>query len=246
VLGPDATLALAATRFTDVRHVREVGSTNAAVADLFRHGAPEGLVLVTDHQTAGRGRRGRTWEAPPGSSLLVSVLLRPPAGEAHLAAMGAGLAAAEACARCAGVAPSLKWPNDLVAGTGKLGGILAEVVRRGADAAVVVGLGLNVDWAEPLPPGAVDLRRLAGRAVDRDDLLVTFLAALDDRCRRPPSEVVDEYRARCATLGRAVRVELPTGTVTGTATAVDDDGRLVVDADRGPQVVSAGDIVHLR
>jgi BirA family biotin operon repressor/biotin-[acetyl-CoA-carboxylase] ligase len=246
VLGPDARLALAATRFTDVRHVARIGSTNAAVTGLFRDGAGEGLVLVADHQTAGRGRRGRTWEAPPRSSLLVSVLLSPTAGAAHLPAMATGLAAVDACARVADVALSLKWPNDVVAGPGKLGGVLAEMVSAGGRTAVVVGLGLNVDWDEPLPPGAADLRRLGGAPVDRAELLVRLLEALDERCRRPPAEVVDEYRSRCATLGRAVRVQLVTGTATGTATAVDDDGRLVVDTGDGERVITAGDVVHLR
>jgi BirA family transcriptional regulator, biotin operon repressor / biotin---[acetyl-CoA-carboxylase] ligase len=242
VLGPDARLALAATRFTDVRHVDRTASTNGAVAALCRRGAPEGVVVVADHQTAGRGRRGRTWVAPPGTSLLVSVLLRPAAAEAHLAAMSTGLAALAACARAGVVGVSLKWPNDLVAGRLKLGGILAEMV----DGAVVVGLGLNVDWRTPLPAGAVDLRRLAGRAVDREELLVALLLGLDERCRRPGATIVAEYRSRCATLGRAVRVELAGGTVTGTAAAVDDQGRLLLDTDGGRRVVSAGDVVHLR
>ncbi len=242
MLGPDARLALAATRFTDVRHVGRTASTNGAVAALCRRGAPEGLVVVADHQTAGQGRRGRTWLAPPGSSLLLSVLLRPAAAEAHLAAMSTGLAAVAACAQAGVVGVSLKWPNDLVAGRLKLGGVLAEMV----DGAVVVGLGLNVDWRTPLPVGAVDLRRLAGRAVDRAELLVALLLGLDERRRRPAATIVAEYRSRCATLGRAVRVELAGGTVPGTAAGVDDRGRLVVDTDGGRRVVSAGDVVHLR
>lgn len=246
MLGPDARLALAATRFTDVRHVDRIGSTNGAVADLSRDGAAEGVVLVADHQTEGRGRRGRTWQAPPGSSLLVSVLLRPPAGVALLAGMATGLAAVEACARVAEAAVSLKWPNDLVVPTGKLGGVLAEVVGVDSPAAVVVGLGLNVDWGAPLPAGATDLRRLTGRSVHREELLVRLLQALDDRCRRSPDELVSEYRSRCATLGRTVRVELAAGTVSGAAAAVDDHGRLVVDTDHGRQVIAAGDVVHLR
>ncbi len=240
MLGPDARLALAATRFTDVRHVARIGSTNAAVADLFRDGAGEGLVLVADHQTAGRGRRGRTWVAPPGSSLLVSVLLRPRLPQA--ATMATGLAALEACAGVAGVVGELKWPNDVVVGPAKLAGVLAELV----DGAVVVGMGLNLAWSVPLPPGAVDLRSLAGRDVDRDDLLVAFLLALEDRCRQSPERVLNEYRSRCVTLGRPVRVDLGAETITGTATAVDGHGRLVVDAGGGRRVIAAGDVVHLR
>ncbi len=119
-------------RFADVRWVAETGSTNADAMALIRHGAPEGIVLVADHQTAGRGRRGRTWEAPPGAGLLLSVLLRPPAEVVDLCTMAVGLAAAEAVAEVAGFEPRLKWPNDLVwPGDGsapdrKLAGILAE------------------------------------------------------------------------------------------------------------------------
>lgn len=246
MLDPDARLALAGTRFTDVRDVAEVGSTNREVAALARRGAPAGLVLVADHQTGGRGRRGRAWDAPPGSSLLVSVLLRPPPGGAHRAAMATGLAAVEACAEVAGVAVSLKWPNDLVVGPAKLGGILAEVVVGAAGPAVAVGLGLNVAWEVPLPPGGVDLRRLSGRDVSRAALLVAFLRALEDRCRQPAGDVMAGYRARCSTLGRPVRVELAGEVVTGTATSIDDGGLLVVDCAGGRRTVAAGDVVHLR
>ena len=240
MLDRDARLALAGTRFADVRHLAEVGSTNREVAALARQGAPEGVVVVADHQTRGRGRRGRSWESPPGSSLLVSVLLRP--ATPHVAAMATGLAARQACAEVAGAAASLKWPNDVLAGAGKLGGILAEVVGD----AVVVGLGVNVGWHTPLPAGAVDLRRLGGRPVDRGQLLVAFLLALEDRSRQPGEAVLAEYRARCATVGRPVRVALGTERIVGTASDVDDHGRLVVDTHSGRWVIDAGDVVHLR
>ncbi|MDP8937337.1 MAG: biotin--[acetyl-CoA-carboxylase] ligase [Actinomycetota bacterium] len=246
MLNPGARLALAGTRFTDVRHMATVESTNGAVAALARQGAPEGVVVVADHQTAGRGRRGRTWDAPAGSSLLVSVLLRPPAADAHLAGMATALAAVQACAEVAGVAVALKWPNDLVLGDRKLGGILGEVVTAGDRAAVVVGLGLNVDWDAPLPPGAIDLRSATGAVVDRAKLLVALLRALEERCRQPAARILTEYRSRCVTLGRPVRVELGRLAVSGTATAVDEQGRLVVDAGRERRVIAAGEVIHLR
>jgi BirA family transcriptional regulator, biotin operon repressor / biotin---[acetyl-CoA-carboxylase] ligase len=239
VLDTGARAALAATRFADVTWLAEVASTNDEVAVRARAGAPEGIVVVADRQTAGRGRRGRTWEAPAGTSLLVSVLLRSPA--AHLAPMAAGLAAADACRSAAAVATSLKWPNDLVVdGRGKLAGILAEAVGGG----VVVGLGLNVDWGgTPLPSGATSLAEVATSDVDRIGLLVAYLLALEARCRSTPDEVVSAYRAACCTIGRQVRVELPGGhRLEGRASAVDDDGRLVVDG----RPVAAGDVVHLR
>ena len=231
------------TRFAGIRWVSQTSSTNDAVAALARTGASEGAAVVADRQSAGRGRRGRTWDAPAGSSLLVSVLLRPAAGAAHLALMAAGLAAVEACSVAAGVDASLKWPNDVIVAEGKLGGILAE--SHGG--AVVVGLGLNVDWdGHRLPDGGESLARLAGRRadvpVDRNELLAAYLVALDRRCDQEPETVVGDWRAACTTVGRAVRVELPGRTLEGMATAVTDDGRLVV----GGEAVAAGDVVHLR
>lgn len=164
-MGPGAwPTAVAGTRFTDVRHLAEVDSTNRLVLDEAAAGAPEGLVVVADHQSAGRGRLGRRWEAPAGANLLVSVLLRPALAwpDLHSAAVAVALAAAEACRRVAGVPAACKWPNDLVVGDRKVAGILSETLgptggpgggRAGGPAAVVVGLGLNVAWHPPDPAG---------------------------------------------------------------------------------------------
>src|ERR1700731_1016213 len=112
----------------DVHWRSWVASTNAVAMEMARAGAPEGLVVVADHQTAGRGRLGRSWESPPGASLLASILLRPvlPPARLALCAGAVALAAADACAALTGVEPRLKWPNDLVVGGRKLAGILAE------------------------------------------------------------------------------------------------------------------------
>src|SRR3954451_24780887 len=132
VAGDRARARLAGTRFADVRWVEETGSTNADALALARDGAPEGIVVVADHQTAARGRQGRTWPAPPGASLLTTILLRPPAAVAGLVTMVVALAASDAVADVARFAPRLKWPNALVwPGDGtapdrKLAGILAE------------------------------------------------------------------------------------------------------------------------
>ncbi len=242
MLDTGARRALAATRFGDVTWVAEVVSTNDEVAARARAGDPEGVVIVADVQSGGRGRRGRTWEAPPGSSLLVSVLLRPPAP--HLALVAAGLAALDACRSVAGVDASLKWPNDLVVdGHRKLAGILAEAAGGG----VVVGLGLNVDWAgTPLPPGAISLAQAtrpgSSFEVDRGALLVAYLTALEHRCRQSPQALMAAYRAACSTIGRRVQVELPgSELIFGLATGVDDQGRLLVD----DRPVAAGDVVHV-
>ena len=140
-----------------VERFDEIDSTNRYLVDAARAGGPSGLVAVARHQTAGRGRLGRRWQAPPGTNLLLSVLLRsssssPSEVTPHDLTLAVALAAADACAEVAGVEARLKWPNDLVVDDGKLAGVLAELVTGvSGDPAVVVGLGLNVGWpaAEP-------------------------------------------------------------------------------------------------
>jgi BirA family biotin operon repressor/biotin-[acetyl-CoA-carboxylase] ligase len=246
MLDESARAALAATRFGDLRWSAEVASTNDVAAALAREGAPEGVVVGADHQTAGRGRRGRRWEAPPGSSLLVSVLLRPPWPPSSwpVATLAVALATAGACAEVAGVDGRLKWPNDLLAGGRKVGGILAE---RAGDA-VVVGLGLNVNWDRPPPDEGVALSALCGHDVDRAVLLVALLRRLDRLLADGPDRLVALATGRSATLGRPVRVDLgEAGTVEGTAVALTPEGHLMVEtAAGGRQTVNAGDVVHLR
>lgn len=199
--------ALSETRFGRVQRVDHTASTNSDVLRMARDGAREGTVLVADHQVAGRGRRGRSWLDLPGSSLLVSVLLRPPAPLAGLTTLAVGVALAEAVERLAGFAPGLKWPNDLVVadseGDKKLAGILAETdwppgatIAAGwrepagyERVAVVAGVGVNVSWPRPeadlLPAEVLDtataINWLSGREVDRWDLLSAFLVRLEAR-----------------------------------------------------------------
>jgi BirA family transcriptional regulator, biotin operon repressor / biotin---[acetyl-CoA-carboxylase] ligase len=243
----------ATTRFGAICEWDSIDSTNRWLVERAAGGAPEGTVAVADHQTAGRGRLGRRWEAPAGSALMVSLLLRPALapGRLHLVTAAVGLAAREACLSVAGVGADLKWPNDLLVGEEKLAGVLAE----GVGGAVVVGLGLNVSWA---PPGATCLtaqmraagrqgeRQEAGRGVDRGELLGAVLAGVEARYGAW-DEVAGEYRAACATVGRRVRVAQATGDLVGTAVDIDRDGRLVVVDDAGrSEAISAGDVVHLR
>jgi BirA family biotin operon repressor/biotin-[acetyl-CoA-carboxylase] ligase len=195
----------AVPRFDDVRWVVETGSTNADVMALIRDGAAEGVVVVADHQTAGRGRRGRTWEAPPGASLMATVLLRPPADRAGLCTLALAIAASEAIEDLTGLVVPLKWPNDLVwAGGGgapdrKLAGILAEAEwPAGAQAAagwvapassqrvgVAAGIGINVAWGDGFPEDlratAVALDELTAPAAppERGDLLAALLGRLE-------------------------------------------------------------------
>jgi BirA family biotin operon repressor/biotin-[acetyl-CoA-carboxylase] ligase len=240
-------------RFADVRWLKETSSTNADLVALARLGTPEGVVIVTDHQRRGRGRRGRTWTAPPGSALLASVLLRPPLPPvaASLATVAAALAAADACRDVAGVIAGLKWPNDLVVddrgGTAaKLAGLLAESLVEGKRlVAVVVGMGCNLKVA---PAGAACLDDLAGRPVDRDELLASWLDHLEMRYPSPSGAgaLLDDYRRRCTTLGRTVRVELADETFEGRAGDVTAYGHLLVETAIGTREVTAADVHHVR
>jgi BirA family transcriptional regulator, biotin operon repressor / biotin---[acetyl-CoA-carboxylase] ligase len=231
----------------EIRWFDSLDSTNRYLLDEARAGAPDGLVAVADYQTAGRGRRGRDWVAPPGASLLVSVLLRPALTpeRAPLVTMACGVAMAEAIERVAGFTPGLKWPNDLVVNDRKLVGILAE-----ADAgALVVGAGVNVEWREfpaELAETATACNLEAGHPVDRRELLEAFLAALDRRYADLDA-IITEYRARLVTLGRPVRIERTDGDLVGRAVDVGDAGQLRVEGDDGAVVeVRVGDVVHLR
>ncbi|HEY3811278.1 MAG TPA: biotin--[acetyl-CoA-carboxylase] ligase [Acidimicrobiales bacterium] len=245
ILDPDARRRLATTtRFTAIELLEVTDSTNRVVAERAAAGAAEGLVVVADVQTAGRGRLDRSWEAQPGAALLVSVVLRPadlPASRWHLLTAATGLAAVEACVEVGGFTPDLKWPNDLLAGDCKLAGILAETSGGG----VVVGMGLNVHGA---PPGAAWADAEAGRRLDRAALLVASLTALDGLLGGGWDRLAAVYRAACATVGRQVRVQMGDTALVGWAAGIDDDGRLVVVPVGGgpPVTVSAGDVTHLR
>jgi BirA family biotin operon repressor/biotin-[acetyl-CoA-carboxylase] ligase len=243
--------------------VARTGSTNADLAARARAGAPAGTVLVTDFQDAGRGRQGRTWVAPRGTSIALSVLLRPvdvePSRWTWLPLL-AGLAVVEALRRAADVPALLKWPNDVLVDGRKVCGILAERVETPTGPACVLGMGVNV-WlaADELPvPTATSLALLAqarepgSRPPSRDLLIATVLAALELLYQR--WEVLDDdapfaaaYLKRSDTLGRRVRVHLAGDvTVEGRAEALDADGRLVVRTDTGLRTFGAGDVVHLR
>ncbi|MBL1081297.1 biotin--[acetyl-CoA-carboxylase] ligase [Streptomyces actinomycinicus] len=249
--------------YRDIEVVQRTGSTNSDLAALAAAGdADEGAVLVAEEQTAGRGRLDRSWTAPPRSGLFFSVLLKP--AEVPVARWGwlpllTGVAVATGLSRAAGVDTALKWPNDLLVSVGgeerKTGGILAE---RAGDDGVVIGVGINVTLrANELPvPQAGSLALAGAVGTDRDPLLRAVLRSLEDwygRWRAAGGDAAvsglhETYTAGCATLGRAVRAELPGGrAVVGEAVAVDGDGRLVIATESGVQEpVGAGDIVHLR
>jgi BirA family biotin operon repressor/biotin-[acetyl-CoA-carboxylase] ligase len=248
----------------EVRRFATIGSTNAYLLDQARAGAPAGLVAVADHQSAGRGRLDRSWESPPGGGLLVSVLLRPvlhPA-DLHCAAVACTLALAAACRALAGVAPRVKWPNDLVIDDAKLAGVLAEAdpTAPGGPAgsvAVVVGLGCNLTWAGPAGVGGTCLADHTvasgtGAPPGRDALLEAMLEALGGRLglldtASGRAVLMDELRRCNATLGRQVRVmRLGADDLVGEAVAITDAGHLVLRVGGHDREIATGDVLHLR
>jgi BirA family transcriptional regulator, biotin operon repressor / biotin---[acetyl-CoA-carboxylase] ligase len=206
---------------------------------------PEGTIAVADFQTAGRGRLGRTWETPPGTALLLSVLLRPPA-DLPLPQLGlvAGVAVADALERLTGLAVQIKWPNDVMLRRQKVAGILAEA----RDDAVVVGIGLNLNQTpEQLPERAGSLRTTTGREWERDEVLRAVLEALEERYEAWLSggldAVYDGLGPRDFLRGRRVSVN---GT-SGTAEMIDRDGRLRIAVDHGNVIViESGEVVYER
>ena len=215
--------------------VDETGSTNADLLAAAASGAPDRSVLMARHQTAGRGRLDRRWDAPVAANLLVSLLFRDVPEHPHELTQRVALAAVRACSEVAGVAPTLKWPNDLLLDGCKLAGVLAQSGGGGPEY-VVVGIGLNVGWA---PDGAARL----GDDLEPVVVLEAMLAAYD----LLPADITEPYRSALATLGERVRVELPGSTVVGRAVDVLADGRLVVLDECGiTHRFDTGDVVHVR
>ncbi|MDK3256162.1 biotin--[acetyl-CoA-carboxylase] ligase [Blastococcus capsensis] len=242
-----------------VEVVEEIGSTNAALAATAGEGAPEGTVLVAEHQVSGRGRLDRVWTSPPRAGITVSFLLRPdvPAARRGWLSLLTGVALAESVREVSGVLSSVKWPNDLLAADGrKLAGILAEAVTSPAHPGVVVGVGLNVSTsAAELPATGTSLSVVTGGTVDRGPLLLAFLRAVERRYRGWVEVLGDpvlsglarDYLAWSSTIGSTVEVALPDGSVlVGTARAIDWDGRLVVDTADGTVELASGDVRHVR
>lgn len=226
----------------------EAASTNTVLADRARAGGePEFSVVVTTNQTAGKGRLGRTWTAPPGTTIAVSVLLTPP-DSSRLAWLPliAGLAMTRAVrSLVTGHRVTLKWPNDVQVDGLKVSGLLAELVPG---AGVVMGAGLNLTMSEAeLPtPVSTSLTLVGASTVDIVD---RALAAYLGELRALYTDLVGGadvrplVEAECSTIGRSVRVELPGGdNLYGTATGLDEGGRLIVDG----RAVAAGDVTHLR
>ncbi len=233
-----------------------IGSTNTAARELAKQGAPAGTVLIADRQTGGRGRLGRSFHSPGGVGLYFSVILRPrcrPTELMHLTC-AAAVAACEAVENAAGLRPSIKWTNDLVHGTRKLGGILTELGFRpdGAVDYAIIGIGINCcqakeDFPEDIQGMAASLAMVTGQEIDRSRLaaaLMESLHTMDQTLLSGKDAMLAQYRKDCITLGQDVSLHHADGTLRhAKAITVDGEGALVVEfADGHRETVSAGEV----
>ncbi len=242
----------------EIQYVEQTGSTNDDLKTLARAGAAEGLMLGADEQTEGRGRRGRTWSAPPGSSLLCSTLLRPvwlPPTDAFYLTILAAVACVEAIEEAAGLQVELKWPNDILFEGRKLGGILVETeIANSVLSWTIVGIGLNVNWDTSSHPElsttATTLVAAAGRPVSRVELLVSLLRRLDDRYLRlragQRQQLFEDWRGRLTTIGRSVRAESAAGMIEGYVEGVTPQGALIICDEVGERHELAAGEVSIR
>jgi len=221
------------TLWQRVIYLPTTGSTNDVAKSLAAQGAPEGIVVVADEQTAGRGRMGRCWWAPPGTCLLCSILFRPdlPPIQAQRLTMLCSLAAANAIRKVAGLQVALKWPNDLVVKS-QISSLKSQDWRKLAGILTETGVNVNVE-PEVLPtlaPGATSILAETGREVDRATLLAALLAEVEVRYARlrAGESPHAEWAARLATLGQSVEVITSGGILAGVAEAVDEDGALLL------------------
>jgi len=235
---------------------RVAESTNTEAKRLARQGAPEGTIVLAESQRKGRGRLRRPWASPPGKGLYLSVVLRPniPPQWGPRITLTAGVALAAALQE-RGITPQLKWPNDVMLGRRKVGGILTEAsCSRNAIAFVIVGVGINVnadleDFPTPIRNLATSLRLSTGKAISRVALLQTWLHQLEQwyerLCQRPFATILETWRQYDMTLGSRVEVSLPKSRLAGVAEDLDTDGALLVRDKRGRlHRILAGDVVH--
>jgi BirA family biotin operon repressor/biotin-[acetyl-CoA-carboxylase] ligase len=239
-------------------HFLEVtGSTNTDLLHMAEQGAPDWTLVVAGQQDGGRGRLGRTWVSAPGASLLVSLLVRPalPAADVALVTLATGACMASACLAACGVEARCKWPNDIVIGGRKLGGILVEAKVQGDHVAhAVIGVGVNVkQGASDFPPelkGSATSVAMEGGRPDLLGLLCEFLVRMRRFCNPADPDfgpnAVHAYRLVCDTIGRTVRATTTSGhQVEGQAIEVADSGELVVATPSGPERIGFGEIAHL-
>lgn len=226
---------------SDLHYFPTVDSTNRVARELGPGHWRIGTVVITDYQEAGRGRQGRSWVAPPCSSVLVSVLLEVPqaAMAADMSMVGA-LAGSQAIDRVTGLEVEIKWPNDLLVRSRKVAGILAEHSKQGGVERAVLGIGINVNfdplYYQELPVRSTSLQAELRRPVSREDLLIAFFESLDSwysRLTRDPDAIFSCWKSRLCTIGRRVHVFDTAGNWNGTALGVRRDGALQVRDGRG-------------
>ncbi len=238
-----------------VHYSASVGSTNAEAKQLAAAGAPAGTLVIADEQTAGKGRMGRHWLAPPNTCLLMSLVFRPALApqEVHRLTMLCSLAAAEAIEAQTGLAIGIKWPNDLIVPRTppyrKLAGLLTETsfTGRALEYAVVgMGINVNVDPATlgPVLTPATSLMTELGRPVDRLELLAAILQRIEDRLPvLSAGQLHQDWSGRLVTLGQSVTATTPEKQMHGLAEAVDQDGALLLrDLAGNLQRISVGDV----
>lgn len=220
-------------------HHAEIGSTNEEARNLAVAGAEHGTLVTADAQTAGRGRQGRVWSAPPKSSLLCSLVLRQPP---NLLPLAAGLAVADTVARY-DLEPKVKWPNDVLVDDRKIAGILAE--GRPAEGWAVLGIGLNVALrVEDLPDELHGTATTLGLEPDAvESVLANLLTALEVRLAQSEGVLLEDFRSRDALLGR--EVSWSGGAATGVGAGIDGTGRLVVTTPSGGRVLLDAGEVHI-
>lgn len=233
-----------------------IDSTNTRAKELASQGAPHGTVLIADHQTGGRGRRGRSFHSPSGTGIYMSVLLRPncPPGQLMHLTCAAAVAMCDAVEIACGIRPGIKWTNDLVCGKQKIAGILTELgpIRNGAVSYAVIGIGLNccqreADFPEDIRSMAGSLHSVTGRPIDRSRVAAAMMDALyrmSETLLTEKEDMLTRYRAGCITLGKEISLVKADGSAQhGTALDIDPDGALIVQfSDGTTEAVNSGEV----
>jgi BirA family biotin operon repressor/biotin-[acetyl-CoA-carboxylase] ligase len=237
-----------------IHYYPSIDSTNAVAKALAGQGAPEGTLVVTEEQIAGRGRRGRSWVSPAGANLLFSVLLRPPmeGDRVFVLTMVLALAGVKAVQKVAAVEAMIKWPNDLYVGPKKLAGVLTEFAVRGKQVDwVVPGMGINVAWRPDAPEQggvpATSLLEETGQRVSRNELLIELLTEFEGLYKEVVAGnmegLYEEWNRNCLVLGKAVVVATEKERIEGKALRIDDCGALILeDAEGNERRILTGDV----
>jgi BirA family transcriptional regulator, biotin operon repressor / biotin---[acetyl-CoA-carboxylase] ligase len=246
---------LASSIFSSHIHYHpSIDSTNALARTLATQGAREGSLVITEEQTAGHGRRGRSWVSPAGANLLFTVLLRPPmeADRVFVLTMVLALAGLRAVKKVARIKAMIKWPNDLYVGTRKLAGILTEFSVKGKKTDwAVLGMGINVGWHPAVPAEggapATSLLEETGQRVSRNELLIEalteFEALYKEIVRGSMEALYEEWNQNCLVLGKAVVIQSDRETIEGRALRIDDCGALILeDAEGNERRILTGDV----